>query len=90
MSSTLSSGRKYGLAALMALSVAAVSAQTPTPPSQGQPPTFSLAVTLVTTDVIVRDERDQFVADLTKDEFEVLEDGRPSFPAVAKVIAVGS
>ncbi len=31
--------------------------------------------TLVTTDVIVRDASDQFIADLSKDEFEVYEDG---------------
>ena len=30
---------------------------------------------IVTTDVIVRDNRGQFVADLNKDEFEVFEDG---------------
>jgi VWFA-related protein len=39
------------------------------------PPDFRVAVDLVTTDVIVRDGRDQFVADLTKDDFEVYEDG---------------
>ena len=32
-------------------------------------------VDLITTDVIVRDSRGQFVADLKKDEFEVFEDG---------------
>ncbi len=40
-----------------------------------QQPTFRTGVTLVTTDVIVRDEAGQFVADLTKDNFAVLEDG---------------
>jgi VWFA-related protein len=34
-------------------------------------------VTLVTTDVIVRNDKGQFVADLTKDNFTVLEDGQP-------------
>ena len=32
---------------------------------------------IITTDVIVRDNRGQFVADLKKEEFEVLEDGVP-------------
>jgi VWFA-related protein len=54
-------------------------AQTPARPAQpaGQPapPDFRVAIDLVTTDVIVRDARDQFVADLTKDEIEVYEDG---------------
>ena len=39
-----------------------------------QQPTFRGGVTLVTTDVIVRDGNGQFVADLTEHEFEVFED----------------
>ena len=42
---------------------------------QGQS-TFRAAVNLVTTDVIVRDGRGQFVADLKTGDFEVLEDGK--------------
>jgi VWFA-related protein len=42
-----------------------------------QQPTFRGGVTLVTTDVIPRDERGRFVADLTKDDFTILEDGQP-------------
>ena len=38
-------------------------------------PTFRMAIDLVTTDVIVRDDSGQFVADLNKDEFEIFEDG---------------
>ena len=38
-------------------------------------PTFRVAVDLVTTDVIVRDEKGQFVADLKGGDFEVFEDG---------------
>jgi VWFA-related protein len=44
------------------------------PPAPGQPD-FRIAVDLVTTDVIARDSRDQFVADLTKDDIEIFEDG---------------
>jgi VWFA-related protein len=45
------------------------------PQSQGQP-TFRVSVDLVTTDVIVRDQKnDQFVADIKPGEFEVYEDG---------------
>ena len=36
---------------------------------------FRSAVDLVTTDVIARDGNDQFIADLTKDEIEIFEDG---------------
>ena len=42
-----------------------------TPPQ----PTFRASADLVTTDVIVRDGRDQFVADLKPSDFEVYEDG---------------
>ena len=42
-----------------------------------QQPTFRAGVTLVTTDVIPRDGTGRFVADLTRDNFTVLEDGQP-------------
>ena len=42
-----------------------------------QQPTFRSGVTLVTTDVIARGERGQFVADLTRENFTVVEDGQP-------------
>src|ERR1043165_1890402 len=40
-------------------------------------PEFTSRVELVTTDVVVRDNSGQFIADLKKDDFEVLEDGVP-------------
>jgi len=57
-------------------------AQTPqgVPPKTdqlGQKPTFRVTVDLVTNDVIARDSRGQFVADLTKDDFDLFEDGVP-------------
>jgi hypothetical protein len=70
-------------ALLVVLSVA-LSAQTPAPkpaatlPSQDKSqdkPTFKLQVDLVTNDVIVRDDKGNFVPDLKKDEFEIYEDG---------------
>src|SRR6185436_12512702 len=61
---------------------AGLSAQTPAPPTQPpaaapqeQKPTFRVAVDLVTNDVIVRDDKGNFVPDLKRDEFEVFEDG---------------
>jgi VWFA-related protein len=46
------------------------------PAEPGQPPPiFRMRVDLITTDVIVRDSNGQFVADLTKNDFQVLEDG---------------
>ncbi|HOG30287.1 MAG TPA: VWA domain-containing protein, partial [Vicinamibacterales bacterium] len=50
--------------------------QAPAAPEQGaQNPTFRVTVDLVTSDVIARDARGQFVADLKKDDFELYEDG---------------
>jgi len=49
-----------------------MASQAPAPPPQ---PTFRSAVTLVTTDVIPRDDKGNFLPDLTKDDFTVLEDG---------------
>jgi len=43
-------------------------------PKQQNQPTFRMAIDLVTTDVIVRDGNGQFVADLNKDDFQILED----------------
>ncbi|MEI6666877.1 MAG: VWA domain-containing protein [Acidobacteriota bacterium] len=65
------------------LATAVLLAQAP-PTSLGQAPVageqrpvFRTSVDLVTTDVIVRDGRGQFVADLAKDQFQVFEDGVP-------------
>lgn len=56
-----------------------LSAQTPAPPPQTPEqvpnPTFKVQVDLVTTDAIVRDGQGQFVADLSKDDFDIYEDG---------------
>ncbi len=54
----------------------AVSASTPAPQAPQAPSaTFRVAIDYVTTDVIARNNQDQFVADLTKNDFEVFEDG---------------
>jgi VWFA-related protein len=78
----------WGSACLAALLGAALGAQTPQPPKEGAPQATPPApqtparsdqvirsrVDLVTTDVIVRDNNGQFVADLKKEDFEVFED----------------
>ncbi|MGE0040024.1 MAG: VWA domain-containing protein [Vicinamibacterales bacterium] len=71
-----------GLALVAGPDAARLRAQAPQPPQtpqaggdQQSQPTFRVAIDLVTTDVIVRNDSDQFVADLTKDDFEVYEDG---------------
>jgi VWFA-related protein len=49
----------------------------PAPSTQTAPgqPTFRVAIDFVTMDAIVRNAQDQFVADLTKNDFEIFEDG---------------
>ena len=54
---------------------AGLGAQQQAPASQQSQPTFRLAIDYVTTDVIARNNQDQFVADLTKADFEIYEDG---------------
>lgn len=65
-----------------ALGAQAPAPQAPAPqaPSAPQAPnksqaTFRVAIDYVTTDVIARNNQDQFVADLTKNDFEIYEDG---------------
>src|SRR3954466_15693117 len=76
----------WSTATLVALS-AGLSAQTPQTPSAPQAPappntatsqerpTFKVQVDLVTNDIIVRDEKGNFVPDLKKEDFEIFEDG---------------
>src|SRR6185436_18453059 len=70
--------------ALLVVLAAGLSAQTPAqPPAQPpasatttqQKPTFRVQVDLVTNDIVVRDDKGNFIPDLKKDEFEVFEDG---------------
>ena len=70
------------LTGLVALDARQAPAGQQTPPAAAQPGrpatpdgVFRSAVDLVTTDVIARDGRDIFIADLTKDEIEIYEDG---------------
>ncbi|MCU1384852.1 MAG: VWFA-related Acidobacterial domain protein [Acidobacteria bacterium] len=51
-------------------------AQTPAQPAPQAPSaTFKVQVDLVTNDIIVRDEKGNFIPDLKKEEFEIYEDG---------------
>ena len=63
---------KVSLAAAILAAGGVLSAQAPpaAPPAQ-QPNVIRRAFDIITTDVIVRDNKGQFVADLKKDEFEV-------------------
>ena len=60
----------------MSTALGAQATQAPAAPQAPKSqPTFRVAIDFVTTDVIARNGQDQFVADLTKDEFEIYEDG---------------
>lgn len=66
------------LLGLALVASAALQAQTPPPAPQGTvrtDQTIRRSFDLITTDVIVRNNRGQFVADLKKDDFELYEDG---------------
>jgi len=68
------------LAALPVFGVAPQAQQAPAqqpaaPPTDAPTPTFRTSVNLVSSDVIVRNRRGQFQADLTRDDFELYEDG---------------
>jgi VWFA-related protein len=69
---------------LLVVLAAGLSAQTPAqPPAQPaapasaspQKPTFRVQVDLVTNDIVVRDDKGNFIPDLKQDEFDVYEDG---------------
>lgn len=57
-------------------------------PAAQQPPTFQLEVEYVEVDAIVTNERGEFVRDLRKEDFVVLEDGKPQTTAVFALIDV--
>ena len=66
--------------AIGAVAVAGLSAQAPAPAKSPSPgaqgkPTFTVQIDLITNDIVVRDEKGNFISDLNKDEFEVYEDG---------------
>ncbi|HEU4693125.1 MAG TPA: VWA domain-containing protein, partial [Vicinamibacterales bacterium] len=67
------SRRQAKCAFVLALTMAGVVAKA----QDQRKPDFTSRVELVTTDVVVRDNTGQFIADLKKDDFEVLEDGVP-------------
>ena len=71
--------RRVFLSTLSALVFAAtlVAQQSPPAPVDTPPPTFRLEVNYVEVDTVVTDSQGNAVTDLTLDDFEVREDGRP-------------
>jgi len=64
-----------GLSTALGAQAPAPQAPVTAPAPQKPQATFRVAIDYVTTDVIARNDQDQFVADLTKDQFELYEDG---------------
>jgi VWFA-related protein len=67
------------MAALILAAVLSAQAPAPAPPAappaSQAPPTFRVQVDLVTNDVVIRDEKGNFISDLKPEEFRVYEDG---------------
>ena len=69
--------------ALLVVLAASLSAQAPAPATQASPPapaaqekpTFKIQVDLVTQDIVVKDDKGNFIPDLKKEDFEIFEDG---------------
>jgi len=72
--------------AFLVVLAASLSAQAPAPAPQAPPaapaapgaqekPTFKIQVDLVTQDIVVKDDKGNFIPDLKKEDFEIFEDG---------------
>jgi VWFA-related protein len=61
---------------LVVLAGVGLTGQTPAPP-QSQQPTFKLRVDYVEVDVVASDRQGNLIRDLKKEDFQVLEDGKP-------------
>jgi VWFA-related protein len=69
--------RLYSLSAALIVAIALNPAARQASPQPAQVPTFRVAVDYVELDAVVTDRDGKFVRDLTKEDFEVLEDGKP-------------
>jgi VWFA-related protein len=84
--------RRFRIAALFVLlaAPALLAGQTPAPaaPPQSQPPTFKVRVDYVEVDALVTDRQGQFVRDLKKEDFQILEDGKPQTIANFSIVDI--
>jgi VWFA-related protein len=76
------------LIALLAGVTLAGQAPAPSPTPVPQTPTFKVQVDYVDVDVLVTDRQGQFVGDLKKEDFQVLEDGKPQTIANFSVVNI--
>lgn len=78
---------------VLVAAVAVVAAQTPAPAGQSTPadqqtPTFKVQVDYVEVDALVTDQQGRFVRNLTKDDFQVFEDGKPQTISTFAVVDI--
>src|SRR6266705_2086830 len=71
---------------LVVLGVSALSSQSAT--SGAQTPTFRVNVENVEVDAVVTDRNGQFVRGLTKDDFQIFEDGKPQAISTFSIVDI--
>ena len=76
------------VASLTVGSAQQATAPPPAPAQQGQQPTFRTRIDSVSVDVIVTDRQGKAVADLTPDDFEIKEAGKPQKVEAFKDISI--
>ena len=83
--------RLAALVAVLAGVVVLGQQQTPSPAQPAQPlqgPTFRLAIDYVEVDALVTDSQGNFIRDLKKEDFQVLEDGKPQTISAFSVVDI--
>jgi VWFA-related protein len=78
------------VAVLLLITAALVSTQDPPAPQGRAQPSFRTGVNVVRVDVIVTDDDGNPLTDLAKDEFEIVEDGRPQMIDLFRQIRIDS
>ena len=80
--------RRFVLPAILVLSVSLAARPGQTPATQGQAPTFRAESTFIEIDALPTDKAGKFVADLTRDDFQVEEDGQPQKVTVFSLVDI--
>ncbi len=73
---------------LAAATAVGLSARQPAPAAPAPQPRFRVEVNYVEVDAVVTDAQGNFVRDLTRDDFEVIEDGRPQQISAFSIVDV--
>ncbi len=82
--------RIASLLAVATLVIARAQVPAQNPASQSEQPTFHIGVDAVRIDAVVTDSKGQIVTDLTADDFELKDDGRPQKVTLATFVPVAS